>query len=308
MVLKSITYDEFIARFVSTFQIDTTSWLADAPFLLDDALKDLDIKLAIPVKKITIPVVNYQAVIPTEARLLRSVYYNGKRLTNRESLRAPDITPDTFQTFSDTSWYHGITTSTVTGQCYCSGKFVLGAAYYIGKSILNATTNVGAIVVDKLSNDALSLSLDIFQGINETFKVAADVTAAKMANMYETDINGNMFFEFESGDIDLFYHYLGTSNNLPLLPDLYEVIEACKFYLLKRILMKGYIHPVYDLTSQNQFANVNIIYEGMDRRGGLKRAARVQASNIDADIRRQMAAMSAFTSNLTPNAVFLEQP
>lgn len=117
----------------------------------------------------------------------------------------------------------------------------------------------------------------------------------------------SFILEVESGDVDLYYHYLGTSNNLPLLPDLHEVIEACKFYMLRRILMRGYVHPIYDLTSQNQFSNVNIIYEGMDRRGGLKRAARVQATNIDADIRRQMSAMSAFSSNLIPLTVLFEK-
>ena len=115
---------------------------------------------------------------------------------------------------------------------------------------------------------------------------------------YSINKNGVITYTVESGSTTLTFHTIGDANNNPVIPNIHSVIEACKFYILRKLLQYGYKHPIYNLDSNNPYTNVNIIYEGEDRRGGLKRIARSDATVIDHNIRRDLSNMNPIKAAL----------
>jgi len=61
---------------------------------------------------------------------------------------------------------------------------------------------------------------------------------------------------------------------MPLIPDDETLLQAIAHYILLRLLMRGYKHPIYSLNSNNQITNPYILYHGIGNTGGLKQKAR----------------------------------
>lgn len=104
--------------------------------------------------------------------------------------------------------------------------------------------------------------------------------------------------EIESGEAIVVYASIPldwdetTNMYIPRVPDIQEVIENVKWYILKIILARGYKHPVYSLTTNNPLNNPHLRWEQT------KRPARLAARRMTKEQRMQMAeVLSEFTSD-----------
>lgn len=60
-------------------------------------------------------------------------------------------------------------------------------------------------------------------------------------------------YNFESGWVHLYYDSFPLDDcNLPLVPDVYEFEEAVSFYIIYKLLSRGYSHPVWNIQTAYQ--------------------------------------------------------
>lgn len=127
---------------------------------------------------------------------------------------------------------------------------------------------------------------------------------------YYSVTNGIVTLEIEKGTANVVYTNLPLDWDdelgmwIPKIPNVPEVIENIKWYVLKIILARGYKHPVYSLVSQNPYNNPDIRWQ--QTIGKAKRAARA----ISKEQRANMAdIMSEFIAdpNTSINDLISEQ-
>lgn len=70
---------------------------------------------------------------------------------------------------------------------------------------------------------------------------------------------------------------------IPLIPNVPRVIEAVTYYVLKIILARGYIHPLYSLTTNNPELNPALLWRDT------RKKARISANRMDNEDRRNMS-------------------
>jgi hypothetical protein len=79
---------------------------------------------------------------------------------------------------------------------------------------------------------------------------------------------------------------------IPKIPDIAEVQENIAWYVLKHILARGYVHPIYDLKSNSGHLNPHMLWEMTKKR------ARNRAKAMDLEDRRALAdVMCSFLAN-----------
>ena len=101
--------------------------------------------------------------------------------------------------------------------------------------------------------------------------------------------NGNINFAFTDKEVTIngtfypldFEPTLGVY--FPLYPDLNEVEDYLKFYCLRRIILRGYIHPMYSFNILNNTTNINIITEDA------RKAAKRSVNAMNAEQRRRIS-------------------
>ena len=125
----------------------------------------------------------------------------------------------------------------------------------------------------------------------------------KSEEFYALDHIGGLDFTFDTGLIRAIFHSIGGNLNAVVIPDIHSYIEACKYFILRKLLQYGYKHPIYSLDVNNPFTNVNILYEGQDGRGGWKRRARLDSTKLDSKIRFELANMTKFSALLGTHAM-----
>lgn len=82
-------------------------------------------------------------------------------------------------------------------------------------------------------------------------------------NVYQINI-GNVELGIESGEAIVIYNKPPFEWDdvlnvyFPLIPHTSQVIENLSWYVLMRILARGYVHPVYSLATQNPLVNPDI--------------------------------------------------
>ena len=116
-------------------------------------------------------------------------------------------------------------------------------------------------------------------------------------------IEGNKVkLEVESGTANVVYTVLPMDwdeelgKYLPRVPDVPEVVDNTKWYILRHILARGYKHPVYSLRSNSPYNNPDIRWQQT------KKEARFRAREMSKEQRRIMAdTMSTFISNSNPD-------
>lgn len=136
-------------------------------------------------------------------------------------------------------------------------------------------------VYDKPENDKYALS---------------NVTALYTIN------DGHIVLNKKEGKVRLIYWKLPLEWDdtlgmwIPMIPDEEAVIEHITWYVFKIILARGYIHPVYSLSSRDEDTNPNRLWRNT------KRAARLAAASMDNEGRRIMAeTLSKFMTNPKAN-------
>lgn len=101
--------------------------------------------------------------------------------------------------------------------------------------------------------------------------------------------DGKAIVEYKSGTAKVVYWALPVewddvlSMWIPKVPDIPEVQENIAWYVLKIILARGYVHPIYSLTTGGELNNPALMWERTKRR------AKNRANAMDADTRSIMA-------------------
>lgn len=115
------------------------------------------------------------------------------------------------------------------------------------------------------------------------------------SHSYEIDNNGWLIFDFEEGEVTLYYRAYPfkydqvTKIYFPLVPDNQKLKMAIELYVIKMILSRGHKHPVFDLDSKNEATNPFYLYktarsEARNSVGRLDKDGRAQISNVLRDM------------------------
>jgi hypothetical protein len=108
---------------------------------------------------------------------------------------------------------------------------------------------------------------------------------------YEVVGNNWITTTFEEGDIIFHYRSIPIEYDkvndrvIPQIPDDAYVIEALQWFIILKLLYKGFKHPVFDLSTSNEFTNPGIQWEKNKKR------ARNSVNIIDADERNQISVL-----------------
>ncbi len=109
---------------------------------------------------------------------------------------------------------------------------------------------------------------------------------------------GKIHVELKSGTAEIVYRKLPLEWDdvlgiwIPMIPDVEAVIEHITWYVFKIILARGYAHPIYSLTTNNELLNPEV------RWIRTKKAAKLAAKSMDSEARRIMAdRLSSFISD-----------
>ena len=110
--------------------------------------------------------------------------------------------------------------------------------------------------------------------------------------------NGKVHLEQKSGKAIVVYARIPLDWDdelgmwIPRVPDVVEVQENITWYVLKLILARGYIHPIYSLTSNRAELNPDYNWKAT------RKAARLAAGSMDVEARASMAeVLSRFLNN-----------
>jgi hypothetical protein len=132
----------------------------------------------------------------------------------------------------------------------------------------------------------------------DTFLLTNKIASQYVTPTYYIINNGNIELEVESGIITIIYskppfEWDDVLNMwFPMIPDNIQVIENILWYVLTRILARGYQHSVYNLTQNNGLTNPDMRW-----RNTIK-SARNACNTMDATKRASMAdILSRFLSN-----------
>ena len=116
------------------------------------------------------------------------------------------------------------------------------------------------------------------------------------------NVNGNNYITIDSNDelfkdIEVTVHYKSLpvaiykpyGVYLPLIPDVDVAQDAIANYVMIKLLGRGYMHPVFNLTSQSPATNPYLAYYGIPGRPGFRQRARIKVKTMDADARERVS-------------------
>lgn len=112
---------------------------------------------------------------------------------------------------------------------------------------------------------------------------------------YSVDNNGWLIFDFEEGEVTLYYRAYPfkydqvTKIYFPLVPDNQKLKMAIELYVIKMILSRGHLHPVFDLYSKNEATNPYYLYkiarsEARNSMGAMDKDGRSSISKVMRDM------------------------
>jgi len=109
---------------------------------------------------------------------------------------------------------------------------------------------------------SISIGTDKFYEIRKTRPIERDET--NYARNYQV-LNGEIRFAVTDVDVTVNARIYpiefdaDTRSHFPLYPDLEEVEEYLKLYCLRRIILRGYVHPLYSFNILNNQTNINVL-------------------------------------------------
>jgi hypothetical protein len=191
---------------------------------------------------------------------------------------------------------------------------ILDAVVYDGHR-LNVNNSIGAFNHDKLMTSEGSITL---RAINTTVPVDDGIQYVPIDEEYLTLPFSNTIeytpnhhgwihlSNVESGLVTIYYRRLPVEYSedykiwFPKIPDKEEVLECIDWYVLTKILSRGYKHEVYSLTSAQQMLNPDI------RFNETLKSARSAAKAISSDTRRLITSyLTTFLHNPNINKNYL---
>ena len=130
-------------------------------------------------------------------------------------------------------------------------------------------------------------------------------TAADIEDQYHpinkcelvTGARGYIITTFETGDVTFYYDKLPVELDkklniyFPLVPDNEEVLSAIDWYILMRILERGYKHPIYRLGHATTRLCPIIKWEGENGKTGQQARARVSVMRMNLEERDDLSNM-----------------
>ena len=78
---------------------------------------------------------------------------------------------------------------------------------------------------------------------------------------------GIKFDNIKNGVVEVYYTNVKTETDpssgaiIPFIPNDNNFIDACSYKVLMELILNGYVHPTYNLTSNNKYTNVGMLYD-----------------------------------------------
>lgn len=124
-------------------------------------------------------------------------------------------------------------------------------------------------------------------GIPSSIPIIAETDTSFISSgmpMFYRLSNGWLHTNVATGEIEIIYKKYPTEFNdvlaleLPVIPNEFDTKEAIASFILKTILMRGYIHPILNLKENNSITNPGIAYKNHKRLSRIN----LNAPNVDA--------------------------
>lgn len=229
MIYNLISGEEIVRRLANDHNMPIASELARIPKWIYQALEKLKLLTGYLPASYNTNIVDGFATLPSDIRYLIGIEYNGKRLERKGFLTEDTISESITPLIYDTRY--GIT---VTG-------------------------NVETVTYDEDTRVLSGNVTDI-----KRYDYMTILNAEEDNTYYYVLTSNKIESNLENGNIWIYYYKFpleysdAYSIEVPLIPDNEEVIEFITLYIIVTMLQKGIKHPVYDLTSNNEFINIGL--------------------------------------------------
>lgn len=142
--------------------------------------------------------------------------------------------------------------------------------------------SVDGIKLDRVLNPTYTTTNRLVTNPSNTYFISGDEIHVE----YKTGIAVVTFMELPVEWDDEFNMWI------PLVPNTFQVIDNVTWYVLKLILARGYIHPLYSLTTNNPLLNPSLLWRDTVK------GARLSINSMDSEERKIMSnVLSNFLTN-----------
>ena len=266
MIYNLVSSGEIVARISEDYNINHADYINRVPQWVHQAMGELDINIAFIPTFITIPIVERIGLLPRDIKLITGVEADGCRLTRIHG--------------------HG---SVKTIELTQRDAIVMTS--------LGSTVYGDNIVIDTENNKVVMNPTKIRTYNNET------IVHTQPSDKYNYILlpNGKIEINSDAKFVTIYYlSYPITFDTIfgfdaPQIPDNEHVKVALTWYVLRNILMRGYLHPIISLTSNDPENNPNRQWTRW------KTIARNNASDSDPD---QSAILSRLHRSYFYNSMF----
>ena len=277
MQYNYINSKQVVLEAVDNFNIQSFEFLGRAPMWIINCLNDLGIYQVYVDRFAEIPFNNYRCKLPDHCKRIHSVLVNGYKADYKNTafdgyrketkvpLNRPVLTVGSTEGMdvlveSPTNSPEDALPAVVgtsngiynPGGLYdnVTGKYVGGSAFDIPRFTDNTIPETGYTYT--MSEGWLHL--DIEEGT---------VTLSYASIPIDLDVDSKLYY--------------------PLIPDVQPLKDALKWYIMRILLYRGYIHPLFNLKENNPYLNPGMAY---DKAAPI---ARVKCNSMNLDRRKNLA-------------------
>lgn len=226
--------EEIIARVMRDFDINNINWKASGYDWIADAMRAINAWFAFETKvDVPFTVCNHKVEFPCDLIELLHVHYCGHKLPIGRRDKSVHCRPQ-------------ITCGEIQNDLFNYEKIV---------EVKNLMDNLNALQLLYQGNPTTNLADRIAELTQQITNYSIPYAVSQSSRTYFEYYNlnpGVIETSFESGIINLTYTgAVSDDNGMPLIPDVYEFKEALAWYIVSRILLRGYEHPVIKWETAN---------------------------------------------------------
>lgn len=276
MQYNYINSKQVVLEAIDNFNIQSFEFLGRAPMWITNCLNDLSIYQVYVDKFCEIEFNNYRCKLPDQCKRIHGILINGHRTY-----------------FKDTV-FDGYRKEITTP---------------LNRPILTVGSTEGMnILVQSPTNSPENESLAVVGTSNGIYNPSGlyDNTTGKYVGGSAFDLprftentidttsytytinNGWLHFDIEEGTVTISYASMPIDLDVdsklyyPLIPDVEPLKEALRWYIMRILLYRGYVHPLFNLKENNPYLNPGMAYDKV------KPKAQVKCNSMNLDRRKNL--------------------
>jgi len=277
MQYNYINSKQVVLECIDNFNIQSFEFLGRAPMWIINCLNDLSIYQIYVDKFCEIPFNNYRCKLPDHCKRINRVLVNGFR-ADFKNTQLDGYVKEIVTEFNRNTYVPGSTEQ--------SEMYVTTPVTYVE---VETTTTIN-------TNNGIYNPGGLYNNITGEYVggSAFDIPRFTSINTEETKYtytlnNGWLHLDIEEGNLTLAYASMpidldvDTKLYYPLIPDIEPLKEALRWYIMRLLLYRGYIHPMFNLKDNNPYTNPGMAYDK------IKYVARAKCNTMNLDRRKNLA-------------------